>query len=1118
MRLYNPTPYSKVGSAKGHGVHHFNQPRKMAPSTTRCDDSWKIGGVAPYNPEKPQTSAKMRQTKSSANGREVDSPPRTMVSLKNRVHSLKIVWPPISVEDESKPPDNQRLSIAPTASTATSSTLVSPSSDENEKYFNDGMEPSKHLNAAPSQEAGPPSPEKKNKKNTPTPSKQLQEDEMQSKTPPKQRRRFTSAFQSPLRLSKLQLRSSPKLFQRKKGRLQPECSVQGGECDPIFSSADSNETFAAPAEKKNGETPMFSFQSPIRAKFESLRKKRQEQSPQKSPALSNNETHTTATSETFDALPGRVSSESFYFDIDFVKSMEEEAEPEEFYAPPKLRTFHEVVREQEESVISKSSSSTITSNWYNEEDEIFSSPSQDCAPKSIRPFPNSSPIADGHRPVAPAPWPAMDGFVMRSDDGFVEGPLLVDGDLRYSDDDESALPNPTSEMLASQKGNQHLSSSFESSFGETGWSDGDGEWIDFTADPFKSVSPSVVKKPQPTKPAISERESGKSRTKLILPPKRISAKQLLSQRSQLREMNSSVSRVEPTGVTMTTPSSPAKDLSDYGKDSKSNGLARSVHMIDQSHREQKAMPPVELAEKRIDLSSEKSSGHGHLESLLPAKYKKMLSVGIPMDAVRNAMARDGFDASVLDKKAGCPVSTALKAKRIALDPYRRFRVHWDSHQNVRTNTVWAMIQREAPWILKAVRIENDEYNKLFREASGDSLSTRAVKKDNPDSTSRTVIDAKRANNGGIILARIKLSYIELARAIDSVEYDMLEGNQLQGLLPFLPTTSEEIALRDRISKAGGQHVLKSECEKFMAAMMSVRDVKAKLKAMLFMKQFGVVVDGLRNDSHLVQKACEEIMSSGRLRKLLGVILELGNRLNTEGQSATKEKAAAIRLESLARLSQGKAFDRKTTFLQFIVNSLRRSEPDMLQLQEDLPSLRQAERVDLDQMIEDVAQLEARVADIRQMALRMSGDAVSSEVEVELLSSSRIGRFALDSSLKMAALYHEVESAKLAHNGLVHYFGEGVGSSNTATPSILSTVSSFWGDLESAVENAIAVERKARSSVKNSSVNDRRGVSKTLKSRRASTPDLPRSARSVFGGVLDSIRCKARLLDVTVEGS
>ena len=66
------------------------------------------------------------------------------------------------------------------------------------------------------------------------------------------------------------------------------------------------------------------------------------------------------------------------------------------------------------------------------------------------------------------------------------------------------------------------------------------------------------------------------------------------------------------------------------------------------------------------------------------------------------------------------------------------------------------------------------------------------------------------------------------------------------------------------------------------------------------------VQFLSSDVFSIEKACDEISNSVRLRKLFGIVLNIGNRLNTAGPGQ-KRKAGAFSIKSLLKLNQAQKF-------------------------------------------------------------------------------------------------------------------------------------------------------------------------------------------------------------------
>ena len=152
-----------------------------------------------------------------------------------------------------------------------------------------------------------------------------------------------------------------------------------------------------------------------------------------------------------------------------------------------------------------------------------------------------------------------------------------------------------------------------------------------------------------------------------------------------------------------------------------------------------------------------------------------LAIGLPLGATKQAMMKDGLDPSILDGDHNSPAKSInierckLKPKK-AKDKHRRTRLHWESlqEQEISSRSVWALVNDDED--IDNIHIDEHEFDKLFKAditvTKKDTSSNSSGK--GPKQGAVKVIDPKRANNGGIILARIKYSYEEIATAINSM--------------------------------------------------------------------------------------------------------------------------------------------------------------------------------------------------------------------------------------------------------------------------------------------------------------------------------------------------------------
>jgi len=157
------------------------------------------------------------------------------------------------------------------------------------------------------------------------------------------------------------------------------------------------------------------------------------------------------------------------------------------------------------------------------------------------------------------------------------------------------------------------------------------------------------------------------------------------------------------------------------------------------------------------------------------KYFKMLKVGLPIASVKHSMERDGLDPNVMDGDHNAPASTSSVSvlrklgspkKTIPKDTHRRTRLHWNTLKKVRQNSVWDLLNQDSG--LNDINIDENEFNQLFQAELNPSnkKDTSAVGKASKRKNVVKVIEPKRATNGGIILARIRVSFDHMAQAID----------------------------------------------------------------------------------------------------------------------------------------------------------------------------------------------------------------------------------------------------------------------------------------------------------------------------------------------------------------
>jgi hypothetical protein len=157
------------------------------------------------------------------------------------------------------------------------------------------------------------------------------------------------------------------------------------------------------------------------------------------------------------------------------------------------------------------------------------------------------------------------------------------------------------------------------------------------------------------------------------------------------------------------------------------------------------------------------------------KYFKMLKMGLPIGAVKNALQRDGRDPSIMDLDPNKSLQSQIKKtlteerkeKKIKV---RRKKIYWNAidKSKVRKDSIWGQIMGMVN--LEKLDYDTNEFESLFTESldpAQKKADSQRIREDKPkQKKSVQVIDGKRGMNGGIILARLKMNFKEMAHIID----------------------------------------------------------------------------------------------------------------------------------------------------------------------------------------------------------------------------------------------------------------------------------------------------------------------------------------------------------------
>ena len=467
------------------------------------------------------------------------------------------------------------------------------------------------------------------------------------------------------------------------------------------------------------------------------------------------------------------------------------------------------------------------------------------------------------------------------------------------------------------------------------------------------------------------------------------------------------------------------------------------------------------------------------------RYFKMIKVGLTVEAVREKMQQDGYDAFVLD---GAPEQLVPLGEARKFDPdssNNRAPAHTGgSSQNRKSKRVFiqgldaSRIAQDSLWASDAeedIDLDKSELQRLF--VAGDTAGTGKYVSGATDGSANrmsmrvkavSLIDAKRAQNAAISLARIKFSFEQLRSKILQLDDEGLSVDQLLSLRDYLPSEEEARMLRTYT----GEPALLGTAEKYMHAMLDLPSGKARISCMVFKAQLPTRIHSCKAALCQLEVACDDVKNCARLKKVLKTILKVGNQLQ-EGEQAH----VGLSLESLLKLQNTKAFDRKTSVLQYVVCIIAKQDADSLLFVEDLASITVAARLSLEQISAEKGNIRRELDQSLQTlsVLRSEADATSAAIlRIQVFFEGK----ALHQCEDLVKRYSKVHS-KFAH--LLTYFGEEATISSTDFFTLLSQFVTDFVSARDIVQHSLRAEERKHAASELKEVSRRQSTGRRLRS-------------------------------------
>uniref|UniRef100_A0A8D0CEX5 Formin like 2 n=1 Tax=Scleropages formosus TaxID=113540 RepID=A0A8D0CEX5_SCLFO len=362
--------------------------------------------------------------------------------------------------------------------------------------------------------------------------------------------------------------------------------------------------------------------------------------------------------------------------------------------------------------------------------------------------------------------------------------------------------------------------------------------------------------------------------------------------------------------------------------------------------------------------------------------------------------------------------SAVKIKKPIKTKFRMPVFNWVALKPNQINgTVFNEIDDER--ILEDLNVE--EFEEMFKtKAQGSAVDVISTKQRVSQKASNkvTLLDANRAKNLAITLRKVGKTPEEICKAIQMFDLQTLPVDFVECLMRFIPTEKEVKVLRQYEKERKPLESLTEE-DRFMMHFSKIERLMQKMTIMAFMANFCESVQMLTPQIHAIIAASVSIKSSQKLKKILEIILALGNYMNSGKRGAVY----GFKLQSLDLLLETKSTDRKQTLLHYIANIVKEKYPSVSLFYNELNYVEKAAAVSLENVLLDVKELQ-RGMDLSRREYSIHGHNVLLKDFIALNEG------------RLKQLQDDAKVAQDAFEDAVKFYGE---SSKTTPPSVFFPV-------------------------------------------------------------------------------
>ncbi|KAJ8265673.1 hypothetical protein COCON_G00147720 [Conger conger] len=366
------------------------------------------------------------------------------------------------------------------------------------------------------------------------------------------------------------------------------------------------------------------------------------------------------------------------------------------------------------------------------------------------------------------------------------------------------------------------------------------------------------------------------------------------------------------------------------------------------------------------------------------------------------------------------LTVGLSAIRIKKPIKTKFRLPVFNWTALKPNQINGTVFNEIDDERVLEELDMDKFEELFKTRAQGAMIDLSCPKNKVSQkvvNKVTLLDSNRSKNLAITLRKASRSSEDICKAIQTFDLKALPVDFVECLTRFLPTEAESKMMRQYERDRRPLDQLAEE-DRFMLLFSRIERLTQRMSIITFVGNFSDSINMLTPQLNAIIAASASVKSSPKLKRMLEIILALGNYMN----SSKRGSVYGFKLQSLDLLLDTKSTDRKMTLLHYIAIVVKEKYCDLANFYNELHFVDKAAAVSLENVLLDVRELGKGMDLIRR--------------ECSLHDHPVLKGFLQASDPQLDKLQRDAKTAEEAFNNVVNFFGE---SAKTTPPSVFFPV-------------------------------------------------------------------------------